>query len=95
MKDTLQEWIDFASKKVPLAMEANKMEILSHKGTVAIKGARLYAVAGGPVLAQVLIGKKWITIVRGPYPSDGMNFQITANGIRSRARKAGKPEKAD
>lgn len=88
MKETVQDWIDFASKEVPSAIEANKMELLSHKSFVRIKGARLYATNGGPVLAQVLIGRKWITIIRGPYPSAGMNFQVTARAIRSRARKA-------
>lgn len=91
MKETLQEWIDFASKEVPLSIEAEKMELSSHKGSVKIKGARLWATAGGPVLAQVLIGRKWITIIRGPYPSAGMNFQITARGIRSRVRQAQVP----
>lgn len=83
---TLDQEIAFAKIKVPDVMEVDHPRMFV--GSVAIKGVRLYAKRGWPILAQVLVGKKWITVVRGVDPSIGSNFSITARGIKDRIRKA-------
>lgn len=86
-QEALDRAIEFASLKVPDAVEADEIELRSYTGSVSIKGVRLYAKRGWPILAQVLIGKRWVTVVRGVDPSIGSNFGITARGIKARARK--------
>lgn len=85
-QSALEQAIAFARIKVPDAMEAEHLG--SFVGSVAIKGIRLYAKRGWPILAQVLVGKKWITVIRGVDPSIGSNFSITARAIKARVRKA-------
>lgn len=87
----LERAIAFASIKVPDAMEVEFPG--SFIGSVSIKGVRLYAKRGWPILAQVLIGKRWITVIRGVDPSIGSNFSITARGIKAKARLAQKKER--
>ena len=85
-KSALERAIAFASIKVPDAMEVDHP--LMFAGSVTIKGVRLYAERGWPILAQVLVGKKWVTVIRGVDPSIGSNFSITARAIKARIRKA-------
>lgn len=82
----LEQAIAFAKIKVPDVMEAEHLG--TFVGSVTIKGVRLYAKRGWPILAQVLVGKKWVTVIRGVDPSIGSNFSITARGIKARIRKA-------
>lgn len=69
-------------------MEANEIELHSYKGEISVKGIRLFAKRGWPDLVQVLIGKRWVTVIRGINPSIGSNFGITARGIKDRVRKS-------
>lgn len=88
MPTALEEAIAFASIKIPDAMELDEIELRSYTGSVSIKGIRLFAKRGWPDVVQVLIGKKWITVIRGVTPSLGANFGITARAIKARARKS-------
>lgn len=88
MSDALDRAIAFASLKVPEAQKVGKGTLASFKGKVEIKGVRLYAKKGWPDLVQVLVGKRWITVIRGPNPSNGVNFSITARAIKCRIRSA-------
>lgn len=85
-QEALDRAIAFACIKVPDAMEAE--HIGTFTGSVTIKGVRLYAKRGWPILAQVLVGRRWVTVIRGVDPSIGSNFSITARGIKTRIRKA-------
>lgn len=85
-QSALDQAIAFARIKVPDAMEVDHLR--SFQGSVTIKGVRLYAKRGWPILAQVLVGKRWVTVIRGVDPSIGSNFSITARGIKARVRKA-------
>ncbi len=87
-QEALDRAIAFASLKVPDAIDADELDLRSYTESVSIKGVRLFAKRGWPILAQVLIGKKWITVVRGVDPSIGSNFGITAGAIKERARKS-------
>ena len=87
-QEALTRAIAFASLKVPEAQKADPQFLRSFIGKVEIKGVRLYAKKGWPDLVQVLVGRRWITVIRGPYPSNGVNFSITARGIKSRIRMA-------
>ena len=88
MDNALDRAIAFASLKVPDAQKAEPQFHRSFVGNVEIKGVRLYAKKGWPDLVQVLVGRRWITVIRGPYPSNGVNYSITARGIKSRIRNA-------
>lgn len=92
-KTALEEAIAFASLRLPEAIDAEEYELRSYKGKVAIKGIRLFAKRGWPDLVQVLIGKRWITVIRGTQPSIGSNFGITARAIKHRARTSGLAQK--
>lgn len=87
-QEALDRAIAFASIKVPEAMEADEIELCSYTESISIKGVRLFAKRGWPILAQVLIGKKWITVVRGVDPSMGSNLGITAGAIKDRVEKS-------
>jgi len=87
-QEALDRAIAFASLKVPDAIEADEIELRCYIGSVSIKGVRLFAKRGWPILAQVLIGTKWITVVRGVDESLGSNFGITARAIKDRVRKS-------
>lgn len=85
-QSALERAIAFACIKVPDAMKAEHLG--TFVGSVTIKGVRLYAKRGWPILAQVLVGKRWVTVIRGVDPSIGSNFSITARGIKARIRNA-------
>lgn len=88
LESALERAIAFASIKIPDAMEADEIALRSYIGSVSVKGIRLFAKRGWPNVVQVLIGKRWITVIRGVDPSLGANFGITARAIKARARRA-------
>lgn len=90
MTTALERAIEFAKLKVPDYEDADACTLSTFKGAVSIKGIRLFAKRGWPDLVQVLIGRRWITVIRGPYPSLGVNFSITPRAIRDRARQSTK-----
>lgn len=87
-ESALDRAIAFASLKIPDAMEANEIELHSYTGTVTVKGIRLFAKRGWPNVVQVLIGKRWVTVIRGVDPSIGANFGITPRGIKAKIRNS-------
>lgn len=51
--------------------------------TVPIRGVRLYQKEGWPNLVQVMIGKRWITVIQGPRAESRLyDHQVTARAIR-------------
>jgi hypothetical protein len=89
MTTALDRAIEFAKLKVPDYEEADDMTLSIFKGKVAVRGIRLFAKRGWPDLVQVLVGRRWVTVIRGPKPSFGVNYCITSRGIKDRIRKCG------
>lgn len=90
-RSALDRAIAFASLSVPDTMAANKIELHSYDGYVSIKGIRLFAKRGWPNLVQVLVDRRWVTVIRGVDPSIGANFGITARGIKDKVKNSRPP----
>jgi hypothetical protein len=58
---------------------------------VTIKGLRLYARKGGPIHAQVFVGRKWVSMITIPWLIDpsGFNSSVTARCMKSYVKGEG------
>jgi len=72
--------------EIPETARTTKMDRRTFRGQVTVKGIRLFGKPGAPPHVQVLVGRRWITVIRGIYASGAANLGITAGGIKARIR---------